>query len=96
MGLILLNCNQTNKRPSTLGKEGATYGDFYRSCENKNCKTKLSNVRSYKFAKDRNINKHARPYKFAKDKNMKKGFSVTLLKELRNCNLKLFLCPQQK
>ena len=81
MGLILLNCNQTNKRPSTLGKEGATYGDFYRSCENKNCKTKLSNVRSYKFAKDR---------------NMKKGFSVTLLKELRNCNLKLFLCPQQK
>lgn len=59
MGLILLNCNQTNKRPSTLGKEGATYGDFYRSCENKNCKTKLSNVRSYKFAKDRNVNKHA-------------------------------------
>ena len=46
MGLILLNCNQTNKRPSTLEKEGATYGDFYRSYENKNCKTKLSNVRN--------------------------------------------------
>ena len=76
-----MEASNANKRPSTLEKECAAFGCLKRIYANKNGKTKLSNLGSYKIPKD---------------KNFKNAFSVTWLKELLNCNRTLFLCPSQK